>query len=95
MGLPMLDNKVAVVTGSGRGIGRATAEILSDLGARLVINDIDAGLADGIIVVRAPRVARVLEHVERLLALDHLDPSHRHAFSISLRARFASSTYWT
>lgn len=41
----VLDGKVAIVTGSARGIGRATAEILSAHGARVLINDLDADLA--------------------------------------------------
>lgn len=36
-----LDGKVAIVTGSGRGIGRATALTLTALGARVLINDVD------------------------------------------------------
>ena len=41
----VLDGKVAIVTGSARGIGRATAEILSEHGANLVINDLDGDVA--------------------------------------------------
>src|SRR3954470_15653737 len=41
-----LDDKVAIVTGSARGIGRATAELLSEHGAKVVINDLDADLAE-------------------------------------------------
>ena len=41
----VLDGKVAIVTGSARGIGRATAEILSEHGASLVINDLDGDVA--------------------------------------------------
>lgn len=37
-----LEGKVALVTGSGRGIGRAIALKLAAEGARLVINDVDA-----------------------------------------------------
>ncbi len=41
----VLDGKAAVVTGSARGIGRATAELLAQHGARVLINDQDADLA--------------------------------------------------
>ena len=42
----VLDDKVAIVTGSARGIGRATAELLSEQGAKVVINDLDADVAE-------------------------------------------------
>jgi 3-oxoacyl-[acyl-carrier protein] reductase len=42
----VLDDKVAIVTGSARGIGRATAEILSEHGAKVVINDLDGDAAN-------------------------------------------------
>ena len=41
-----LDAKAAIVTGSARGIGRATAELLSEQGARVLINDLDADVAE-------------------------------------------------
>jgi 3-oxoacyl-[acyl-carrier protein] reductase len=41
----VLDDKVAIVTGSARGIGRATAELLSEQGAKVVVNDLDADVA--------------------------------------------------
>jgi 3-oxoacyl-[acyl-carrier protein] reductase len=42
----VLDDRVAIVTGSARGIGRATAELLSEQGARVLINDLDADVAE-------------------------------------------------
>jgi 3-oxoacyl-[acyl-carrier protein] reductase len=41
----VLDGKSAIVTGSARGIGRATAELLAANGARVLINDLDADVA--------------------------------------------------
>jgi 3-oxoacyl-[acyl-carrier protein] reductase len=42
----VLDGKAAIVTGSARGIGRATAELLSSEGAQVLINDLDADIAE-------------------------------------------------
>ncbi len=44
--MTVLDGKVAIVTGSARGIGRATAELLSEQGANVVINDLDGDVAE-------------------------------------------------
>ncbi len=42
----LLDGKSAIVTGSARGIGRATAELFAANGANVLINDLDAEAAE-------------------------------------------------
>ncbi len=41
-----LDGKAAIVTGSARGIGRATAELLAEQGAKVLVNDLDGDVAE-------------------------------------------------
>lgn len=42
----MLEGRVAIVTGSGRGLGKSYAQALADAGARVVVNDLDAEVAE-------------------------------------------------
>jgi 3-oxoacyl-[acyl-carrier protein] reductase len=41
-----LEGKIAIVTGSGRGIGQAIAQKLASEGAKVVVNDLDSGPAE-------------------------------------------------
>ena len=42
----LLEDKVAIITGSGRGIGKAIATLFAKEGASVIINDLDAGPAE-------------------------------------------------
>src|SRR6185503_7620236 len=42
----LLDGRTAIITGSGRGIGRAAAELFARHGARVVVSDIDPAPAE-------------------------------------------------
>ncbi|CAN5414733.1 SDR family oxidoreductase [soil metagenome] len=59
-----LSGKVAIVTGSGRGLGLAFAEALAAAGAKVVVNDVDAATAkaavDAIVAEGGEAVAEVV-----------------------------------
>ena len=62
MNLHGFEGRVAVVTGAGRGLGRAHARLLADRGARVVVNDL-GGSMDGVGADAEPAAAVAAEIV--------------------------------
>ena len=57
-----LENRVAVVTGAGRGLGREHALLLASLGAAVVVNDIGSAVdGDGASAKPAESVVAAIE----------------------------------
>ena len=64
-----LEGKVAIVTGAGRGIGRATAIRLASEGASVIVNDIDAGPAEETVALIAAAGGEALTVVANTVEL--------------------------
>ena len=71
-----LKDMVAIVTGSGRGIGKAIATVLAQAGAKIVINDINVDLSkataaefksQGFDAIDAPCNVTISEQIEKMV----------------------------
>ncbi|HEX4768617.1 MAG TPA: SDR family NAD(P)-dependent oxidoreductase [Lichenihabitans sp.] len=82
-----LNDKVAVITGSARGIGRAIAEAMARKGARVVITDRDGAEADA--------TARAIGDAATAIKADASSPTEIQALFEGAVARFGGSTSWS
>jgi 3-oxoacyl-[acyl-carrier protein] reductase len=68
-----LENKSCVVTGAGRGIGRAVALAFADEGARVVVNDADGAAADAVVKEITESGGTATAHSEPIGTVDAAD----------------------
>jgi len=66
----MLQDKVAIITGSGRGIGQAAASKFAEEGARVVVSDIDAQPAEETVAAIKASGGEAVAHVGDVMASD-------------------------
>lgn len=69
----MCEGRACLVTGAGRGIGRAHAEALAEQGARVVVNDVDAAAVDEVVEAVRARGGEAVGHVGDVSTVEGAD----------------------
>ena len=78
-------DKVVVVTGAASGIGRATAQIFADEGARVVVADVDAARGE-----EAAAAIRAQGRRADFMPIDMTDTASIDAFGAAVQAKFGA-----
>src|SRR3546814_6751270 len=88
-----LQGKIALITGSGRGIGREVALKLASEGASIVVNDLDSAPADETVAAITAAGGKAVACIGSVTAVDFAERSEEHTSELQSLMRISYAVF--